>query len=36
MNNIEKKLENKLKEQEKLIEELENIIKIYAPYMKFK
>ena len=33
---MEGKLEYKIKEQEKLIEKLENIIRIYAPYMKFK
>jgi len=36
MNKIEKNLENKIREQEKLIEELENVIRIYAPYMKFE
>ncbi len=33
--NIEKGLKSKIKNQEELIEELKETIKIYAPYMNF-
>jgi hypothetical protein len=31
----EQKLKSQIRKQKKLIKELENMMKIYAPYMKF-